>query len=286
MAESGPVDSGGGGASTNPSQPNYSAKSHYNSIVHKNSARTNAPRTFVSAAKERQTDRMFQLKKYHNAVKRALIHTLSFRSNSLLDLACGRGGDLNKWYDARIHIVHGLDISSAEIEMARRRYSDLQHRKNIQNDNYTFTVNEKLGTQRITWVRGYDHVSCMFAAHYFFSSRDTCKHFLGNVASALNNGGYFYGTIPSGKKILQCLAGQDVYKSSLLHLRRTWPGKFESFEKNVFGSGYTFAIANTVTNDDVRSEEVGEGCEGVNHTHIHTHTLSHYTVRHTVYTHQ
>ena len=46
---------------------------------------------------------------------------------------------------------------------------------------------------------------------------------------------------PDGKQVLTCLAAQDVYKSPLLHIRRTWQGRFQDFK--TFGSGYTFAIA-------------------------------------------
>eukprot|EP00041_Stephanoeca_diplocostata_P035155 m.1229007 g.1229007 ORF g.1229007 m.1229007 type:complete len:697 (-) comp24649_c0_seq23:2323-4413(-) len=237
------------------------ARSHYDNIVHKNCARVQAPTNFRDAALERRQDRLFPLKDYHNTVKRALITCLSRRCEALLDLACGRGGDLNKWWDAGVRCVDGVDISVAEIDIACRRYADLKRRKGIRDDNYSFVVSERLGTDEIPWERIYNNVSCMFAAHYFFSNRRTVKTFLGNVSSALVEGGYFYGMIPSGKKILQCLAGQDVYKSSILHLRRTWPGDFRGFEKNVFGSGYTFAIVNTVTNTDLQSEELGEGCE-------------------------
>lgn len=40
----------------------------------------------------------------------------------LLDLACGRGGDIWKWIDAGIPCVKGIDLSPHEIEEARARW--------------------------------------------------------------------------------------------------------------------------------------------------------------------
>ena len=42
-------------------------------------------------------------------------------AGSLLDLACGRGGDIWKWIDAGITVVKGIDLSPGEIEEARKR---------------------------------------------------------------------------------------------------------------------------------------------------------------------
>lgn len=42
-------------------------------------------------------------------------------AGSLLDFACGRGGDIWKWIDAGILRVKGIDLSPGEIEEARKR---------------------------------------------------------------------------------------------------------------------------------------------------------------------
>lgn len=41
---------------------------------------------------------------------------------ALLDLACGRGGDIFKWIDADVQSVLGVDISKHEIEECQRRF--------------------------------------------------------------------------------------------------------------------------------------------------------------------
>ena len=44
----------------------------------------------------------FPLKQYHNQVKRQLVQHFARNTAALLDLACGRGGDLQKWADAGV----------------------------------------------------------------------------------------------------------------------------------------------------------------------------------------
>jgi len=67
-----------------------------------------------------------QLKKFHNDVKRELIKTFAGGARRLLDLGCGRGGDLHKWADAGIKHVVGVDLSPKEIEEAKRRFRELR----------------------------------------------------------------------------------------------------------------------------------------------------------------
>ena len=67
-----------------------------------------------------------QLKKFHNDVKRELIKSYAGRARRVLDLACGRGGDLHKWTDAGIKHVVGVDLSPKEIEEAKRRFRELR----------------------------------------------------------------------------------------------------------------------------------------------------------------
>lgn len=122
---------------------------------------------------------------------------------------------------------------------------------------YKFICSDGVGQRQMEWDRKFQACTCQFAAHYFFASRQTLRCFLTNVATALDEGGHFFGTIPDGKQILNVLQGQNLYDSGMLRVRRTWKGPFNSFGS--FGAGYTFAIANTVTNVDKDSDDLGDG---------------------------
>lgn len=69
--------------------------------------------------KERDQGLSAPLKVYHNTVKRLLIQRFASDADRLLDLACGRGGDLRKWVDVGIKYVKGYD--QAECEVSHRQ---------------------------------------------------------------------------------------------------------------------------------------------------------------------
>ena len=56
--------------------------------------------------------------------KGTTLDTLVNRAGSLLDLGCGRGGDLSKWREAEVQRVLGMDLSADQLEDARRRAKD------------------------------------------------------------------------------------------------------------------------------------------------------------------
>lgn len=181
----------------------------------------------------------FPIRKFHNQIKRYLIEKYAKDRDSLLDLACGRGGDLQKWKDSNIKFVKGLDISEKEIEEARQRYTSM---KDCTME-VEFVVNEIIGMNQ--WkdeCKVYDTVSCMFAMQYFFITERALDTFLHNVSSNLKEGGYFIGTVPDGKRVLQLLNNNDHFISHSLNLTRCWEGP-----PRTFGSAYQCDILDTVT---------------------------------------
>ncbi len=47
---------------------------------------------------------------------------------NVLDLGCGKGGDLLKWERGRVHHVVCADIAETSIEQCKERYAKLKHR--------------------------------------------------------------------------------------------------------------------------------------------------------------
>lgn len=75
----------------------------------------NSSRALLQAIEQRKRGSAAQLKQFHNNIKRWMIQTFACDCESLLDLACGRGGDLHKWVKANIKYVRGFDIAEEEV---------------------------------------------------------------------------------------------------------------------------------------------------------------------------
>jgi mRNA (guanine-N7-)-methyltransferase len=230
----------------------------------------------LKALRARKQGAALPLKQYHNRIKRELINAFAGSAPRLLDLACGRGGDLHKWTTAGVEFVKGVDLSPGEIQEARRRYeetkSEIEGRGGVAPE-VVFEVVSTLGTAPWSADGGeggedgeggrpasgaaastarppppanlFDAVSCMFAAHYFFSSEDAARRFLTNVAAHLKPGGCFFGTVPSGRKVMGAIRGGGawpVLDTPALRLEARWKG-----EAAPFGAAYTCAIKDTVT---------------------------------------
>jgi mRNA (guanine-N7-)-methyltransferase len=64
----------------------------------------------------------------YKQIKSVLIQLYARPDDAVLDLACGKGGDLIKWDKARIGYYVGIDIAEGSIEDCRTRYNgDADH---------------------------------------------------------------------------------------------------------------------------------------------------------------
>jgi mRNA (guanine-N7-)-methyltransferase len=131
----------------------------------------------------------------------------------VLDIGCGKGGDLMKWQSQRIDLYVGLDPATVSIGQARERYNQMQ-RRNRHIFHAEFGVKDCFGesldnVNAVTRVGfdkhldqrwgggGFDVVSMMFCMHYAFESEQKTRIMLKNVAGALKKGGKFLGVIPN-----------------------------------------------------------------------------------------
>lgn len=174
-------------------------------------------------ARSRKSGPAFEMKRFHNAQKQRLLEEFVPVGAKVLDLACGRGGDVWKFAKLQARVV-GVDVSEQELEEARRRARDAK-------------VPEFEAVQRDARVpfdleRKFDAVTCFFALHYFWESEDTAHAFFANVSRHLAAGGVFVGIVPDGRCI------RDMSTNNYAIRTESAP--------TCFGSAYTMAIADTV----------------------------------------
>lgn len=183
------------------------------------------------------------LKHFHNAVKRALLAAFIKPGDAILDIACGRGGDVHKWADLRVSRVVGLDISSEAIREARRRLQGLQGLHGSENPANVDFVHVTTLTQH-PWRSDtrFDVVSCMFALHYFWESEATAHTIFHTISANLKDGGYFLCVLPSGVLINTWLLRKT--HDTQCSVTALWAGP-----PKPFGSPYLCAIEDTVTSE-------------------------------------
>jgi mRNA (guanine-N7-)-methyltransferase len=201
--------------------------------------------------RDRREGKAFPLKRFHNAIKKELLMTYAKDASFLLDIACGRGGDINKWIDARIERVLGLDLSGNEIAEAKKRFNTTEawRKKNLECE---FVETDKVDMERFPFEnhchdKHFDVVTCMFAIHYFFHSEQACKNLFMNITSNLKVGGHFICCFPDAKRVLTNLDNKEHLSLPSLELRKHWTG-----EPKCFGSPYLFSLRDTVT--EVKSD--------------------------------
>ena len=165
-------------------------------------------------------------RKYCNYVKKELLNEAVSRvatpTPSLLDMCCGRGGDIFKWDTLGIRRVYGLDSDTSSVMEAIRRYKEYR-RKMVREKRAPIIVNFHVqsalssGYIRDTILRGQkvNIVSCMFALHYF----NDLRVFLRIVSDNLIPGGFFVGVAPDSTYIKKLLDPDDPYKNDEVIVR-------------------------------------------------------------------
>ena len=193
------------------------------------------------------------LRDFHNLfVKNKLISSVSNKDDILIDLACGKAGDLPKWINANLKFVFGIDVSRDNIhnrlDGACARY--LNYRKkfhklpnvlfvngnsgvNIRNTEALITEKDKQITKAVfgqgeksikelgkgvyksygVGENGFNICSIQFAIHYMFQTNTTLQNFIRNVSETTKVGGYFIGTSYDGDLIFNMLQQKKMGES-------------------------------------------------------------------------
>ena len=158
---------------------------------------------------ERNASRILHLKNFNNWVKAVLIAEYAPRPCArVLDLACGKLGDLRKWELAGARTYCGVDISRGGIEDARGRFNASRGGRGTVAGRL---VRADLGATDLSASRvldageQFDAISIQFALHYLFQSEARALTFFRNIAGRLAPGGVLLGTIPDAAYLVRRL---------------------------------------------------------------------------------
>ena len=162
------------------------------------------------------------------SVSPAIISKQKKQIGELLDLACGKSGDLSKWKAAYLKKVICIDIDKKCIDYAISYYKSFPRPK--PNAYYVWGDTSKLifpnqdaGLNDMQKIRlkeyipkknNFDIVSCQFCLHYYFETETKLQNLVQNIKDNLKVGGYFIGTCFDGKKLFTALKGKKEISGS------------------------------------------------------------------------
>ncbi|KAG8763061.1 mRNA cap guanine-N7 methyltransferase [Ceratobasidium sp. 423] len=169
-------------------------------------------------------------------------------SGKVLELGCGKGGDLRKWGKASIREYVGLDIADVSITQARARHNELVPSQRFDAEFHAFdcfsdNINTVVSPHRFRTP--FDVVSMQFCMHYAFESLEKARTMLENVSQYLRPGGIFLGTIPNSEFLLSRLnqlpGDEKSFGNSVYSIR------FDSKqEQPLYGHRYYFYLKDAV----------------------------------------
>lgn len=156
---------------------------------------------------------MEELRRLHNDEKRSLIESVTRAGDSILDVGCGFGGDLQKWSKVRANISM-CEPSLDALNEARDRAKNMKMRVNFYHGDIRACPNRK-----------YDIVCYNFALHYIFQTRELFSDTLREIKKRMKPGGVFVGIIPDSEQIMFKTPFSDSH-GNFFKLKSTSNGDF------------------------------------------------------------
>ncbi|XP_029023259.1 mRNA cap guanine-N7 methyltransferase [Betta splendens] len=204
----------------------------------------------------RSQSRIFFMRNFNNWLKSVLIGEIleqvrgaGSQEISVLDLGCGKGGDLLKWRRGGINHLVCADMAGVSVEQCQIRYEEMKRKSYVNEKIFSAqfitadcakeVLSKKLDDPDLM----FDVCSCQFVYHYSFETEQKAEMMLRNACERLKPGGYFIGTTPDAFELVkrveasQCLTfGNEVFKVSF-QSKGSYP---------LFGCQYHFSLEDVV----------------------------------------
>ncbi len=188
------------------------------------------------------------MREFQNWIKSILIYTYCqpFKRTfdgkpqkaSVLDIGCGRGGDILKMYHARVGDYVGIDpdyeglFSATDSAVSRynflkSKFPDYGKMVFIQADG-SLPLKSEIQSKKLTNMtqdnknnidkyfdgkRKFDMITSSFAIHYLFNNQELVNNLINNIKTYLQVGGYIVLTLFDSGEVMKLLGDKDVYTS-------------------------------------------------------------------------
>uniref|UniRef100_A0A182QNZ8 mRNA cap guanine-N(7) methyltransferase n=1 Tax=Anopheles farauti TaxID=69004 RepID=A0A182QNZ8_9DIPT len=168
----------------------------------------------------------------------------------VMDMCCGKGGDLNKWSNANVTHLICTDIALISLEQCEKRFDTMyqRDRDSLRRPKVEFFAADATLQQLRTKFRDpslkLHLVSCQFAFHYSFESFKQADCMMKNAAECLEEGFYFIGTIPDANEIMkrQRMAMSDTFGNDIYRIQFFC----DTDNPPLFGAKYNFQLDEVV----------------------------------------
>ncbi|XP_071058298.1 mRNA cap guanine-N(7) methyltransferase [Pseudochaenichthys georgianus] len=204
----------------------------------------------------RSRSRIFFMRNFNNWLKSILIGEVleqvrgaGSQQVSVLDLGCGKGGDLLKWRRGGINHLVCADIAAVSVDQCKSRYEDMKKKSYANEKVYSaqfisadctkVVLSEKLDDQALM----FDICSCQFVYHYSFESEQKADMMLRNACERLKPGGFFIGTTPDAFELVKRLEASDslAFGNEVFNVSFQSKGSYP-----LFGCQYHFSLEDVV----------------------------------------
>jgi SAM-dependent methyltransferase len=183
---------------------------------------------------------------FHGWIKSNMIYTYCSPNNingknikkNVLDIGIGRGGDIMKYYSARVNECVGLDVvyedlfgsidsATTRYQTNKTKYPYFTNFKFIQADARLPLVssiqekrlvnmtpeNKKLIDSVFNNKNQFDIISIQFSLHYFFDNINSVDNFINTVKTCLKTDGYLLCTLFDPVSVIKLLNDKDTVTS-------------------------------------------------------------------------
>lgn len=196
----------------------------------------------------RKRSPIYHMRQFNNWLKSVLIKLHTRPGYSVLDLCCGKGGDLQKWVAVGCTQYVASDVADVSVKTAAERYNSLREATFrpvlLIGDCFEVSLSKYLQPSTM-----FDIVSCQFAIHYAFESEERTRKLLSNATERLKPGGFFIGTtVDSNVLVRKLRAVNDVaIQTGVFTVKLDQRFSTKKFKKgNPYGFRYFFTLDQNV----------------------------------------
>ncbi|KAH9385144.1 mRNA (guanine-N7-)-methyltransferase [Nematocida major] len=188
--------------------------------------------------KSRSSSEIIAIREVNNFLKLKLIQKFLKENAVVLDLGCGKGGDLSKLKHRSVKHYYGCDIAKGSLKEALSRSMTHSFKTDFLEVDFT--------KKKIIIEQKADLVMAQFSFHYCFASEICVRRAVMNVCNNLKPGGFFIMTVPCKSVITRRSKRNPETGSFGNTLYKIIPK--EPFSINgLFGESYDFYLEEALT---------------------------------------